>query len=1002
MTTQDNSDLSRGGILEQLIKLDDHDKMGLKTFEYTEHKPQDIENDIDPDNNFLNNINNNCCYYSDEQFNATVKIDHNFSIIHFNSRSLYANFKKITKYLEQFKKPFNIIAISETWITSEKGVDDLQMNGYELNYMCRKNKAGGGVALYVDIRLDYKVVECMSAVVDDITECITVEIGMEKKKNVLVSCIYRTPGTSIDTFGDWMEKMFASTNQKVMFICGDINVDLLNPNKHKSTEEFINTIYSLGLHPKITKPSRITAQSATLIDNILTNVLEDKIVSGLLVNDISDHLPVFAVYDCSHKENKDSNKFIYKRARNEGSMTLFRNELLKQNWNEVYGVEDIDIAYESFLKTFNTLYDKHCPMKRYNRKQKYNDSPWLTKGLQNACKKKNSLYRDFIKHRNTETENKYKKYKNKLTNIMRTCKKDYYNKLLEHNKGNTKGLWSVLNTIIRSGSRVSSYPAHFKDEDKTLHNMDEVVSGFNKFFVNVGPELANQIHSETSGEVSVPNFERNPSSFFLRATEEGEIKEIVNKFKNKISTDCEEIDMTIVKRVIDGILKPLTHICNLSFLTGKFPDKMKVAKVIPLYKTGDKHNFTNYRPVSLLPQFSKILEKLFNTRLDTFIEKHKLLTDSQYGFRENRSTSLALMELIEEITNCVDNKKYAIGIFIDLKKAFDTINHDILLEKMERYGMRGVGLNWLKSYLLGRQQFVKLGEHKSTLLDITCGVPQGSILGPKLFILYINDICKVSNILKFVLFADDTNIFCSGDNLQLLLEEITSEMNKLKRWFDRNKLSLNLSKTKIMFFGNHKIKANSTVKIDNVNIERVYEIKFLGVILDHKISWKPHISYVRAKMARSVSILGKSRFILNQRALHILYCSLVLPYLNYCLEIWGNTYKSNLKPLVITQKRAIRIVNNAGYQEHTNSLFLQLNALKFMDMVNFKTAQVMFKARNRLLPVNIQNMFFDREGGYNLRGQLNFRKLLVHTTMKSKCITICGVNLWQGCPKGRS
>ena len=279
---------------------------------------------------------------------------------------------------------------------------------------------------------------------------------------------------------------------------------------------------------------------------------------------------------------------------------------------------------------------------------------------------------------------------------------------------------------------------------------------------------------------------------------------------------------------------------------------MKIAKVIPLYKNGSKHLFTNYRPVSLLPQFSKILEKLFNSRLDSFLERHNVLSESQYGFRTKRSTSQALMESIERITDAIDNHQYAIGIFIDLRKAFDTINHNILINKLEKIGIRGMAIDWIKSYLDRRKQFVKLGNHSSNCFDIACGVPQGSVLGPKLFILYINDICQLSKLLSMVLFADDTNVFCFGDDLDTLQKNINEELYKLKLWFDWNKLSLNVSKTKFMFFGRFRLNTQLKIEIDGVAIEQVHKIKFLGVTIDDKLSWKPHITHVKYKVARSL------------------------------------------------------------------------------------------------------------------------------------------------------
>lgn len=510
----------------------------------------------------------------------------------------------------------------------------------------------------------------------------------------------------------------------------------------------------------------------------------------------------------------------------------------------------------------------------------------------------------------------------------------------------------------------------------------------------MGPKLANEI--KDVGVTSAEQYcgERNSDSLSLGTVDKKEIIDIVKKCLNKTSLDGDDIDMALIKKVIDGIATPLCHICNLSFEAGIFPAKMKIAKVIPLFKAGDKHNFTNYRPVSLLSQFSKILEKLYVERLDTFIDKHNILMDSQYGFRSSRSTSMALMELVEEITGCVDSKKYGVGIFIDLKKAFDTIDHEILIKKMDIYGVRGVAHKWLQSYIQNRKQYVQLGSHKSTCSNITFGVPQGSVLGPKLFILYINDIVKVSDVLKFIVFADDTNIFCSGEDLQQVLDVVKYEMLKLKCWFNSNKLSLNLNKTKFMIFGNRKINTTVYMEIDNIEVERVYEIKFLGVLIDHKLCWKPHIKYLCSKIARSIGIMGKTRHILNQKTLHTLYCALIVPFLSYCVEVWGNTYKSTLCRICTLQKRVMRIVHNTEYREHTNNLFLKSHTLKFPELVNFKTAQIMFKAWKDLLPRNIQRLFNKRDDTYDLRGKLNLKHPTIRTTMKSMCISVCGVRIW--------
>lgn len=580
---------------------------------------------------------------------------------------------------------------------------------------------------------------------------------------------------------------------------------------------------------------------------------------------------------------------------------MLKDDLAIQDWKVVCEQEDVDEAYNYFLDIFLNLYEKNCPVKKYKIKDNKDNTPWITNGLRNACKKKNQLYKKYINNPSIQNESKYKQYKNRLTKIMRSCRKKYYNDIIESNK-NMKGTWNVLNKLIKgqSNAKQDVVPEYFSNKDKIIKDMPDIVNGFNEYFVRVGQELAEQIAPSIIKSDEVGQWNNN--SMFLHPVDELEIIGIVNKWKHKMSCDWNDVDMSIVKQIIKVIAKPLSYICNLSFQTGKFPDKMKMAKVVPLYKTGDKHLFTNYRPISLLSQFSKILEKLFAERLMEFIEKDKILTDSQYGFRSGRSTSHALIELTDEITKCIDSKHYVAGIFVDLKKAFDTIDHHILLNKLEKYGIRGVVGNWVKNYLQNRKQFVQIGEHKSSFMELSCGVPQGSVLGPILFILYINDICNISKSLKYFLFADDTTILCCGKNEHQIIKTITAEINKLKQWFDQNKLSLNVSKTKIIWFGNFKIRSDVQFEIDQTRVEQTHEHKFLGVIIDHKMCWKPHVSYISSKISKNIAIIGKTKYILDPKSLLTLYSSLVLPYLSYCVEVWGNTYKTTLKPLFYCKK----------------------------------------------------------------------------------------------------
>ena len=324
-----------------------------------------------------------------------------------------------------------------------------------------------------------------------------------------------------------------------------------------------------------------------------------------------------------------------------------------------------------------------------------------------------------------------------------------------------------------------------------------ISDGFNNYFVNIGPSLSKIPNNNISHRRFLP--ENLNFSLFLEPTDETEIKNIINKLKEG-APGRDGISSKNIKLIKDSISYPLANMVNLSFEQGVFPDELKIAVITPLYKAKDPMFFNNYRPISLLSVFSKIFERLMYNRILNFINRHKLFNKFQLGFRNNHSTFMALIILMENLVKALDNGKCALGIFLDFQKAFDTVDHSILLDKLHCYGIRGIANQWFFSYLSNRQQLVVYNGFESELKVINCGVPQGSILGPLLFLLYINDLTNVSSLFMPMLFADDTNLFCTGTDLKEIMRLVNEEISKIYAWVNANKLSLNIDKTNFMLF----------------------------------------------------------------------------------------------------------------------------------------------------------------------------------------------------------
>ena len=391
---------------------------------------------------------------------------------------------------------------------------------------------------------------------------------------------------------------------------------------------------------------------------------------------------------------------------------------------------------------------------------------------------------------------------------------------------------------------------------------------------------------------------------------------------------CPTRILKIAKTVIST---PLMEITNNSILQGTFPGKLKLAKVVPVYKNDDATDPNNHRPISLLSIFNRIFEKLVYKRLKSFLEVNDVFYESQHGFREKHSTQHAILDIVNKIQGNMDKGMYSRGIFIDLKKAFDTFNHTLLLKKLCHYGVRGIVNDWFSSYLDGRSQVTQIGDYTLEKVINPCFVPQGSVLGPLLFLLYINDIQNSSDLLDLFLFADDTTLLYSEKSLQTLEKVVHSELTKVCEWLTVNRLSLNIQKSNYVIFHPPQKKIDREIAInvyDNttgqyLSLDLKNYVKFLGVLIDGNLKWSHHINFVALKISRIVGIIARLRHFVPTQTLLMIYRSLILPYLTYGICVWGHASKFVLNKLLILQKRVLRLIYFTPRNEHAIPLFIK-------------------------------------------------------------------------------
>lgn len=749
---------------------------------------------------------------------------------------------------------------------------------------------------------------------------------------------------------------------------GDFNIDLLKFNSHNKTHTFLENMISTGLLPLITKPTRVTEYSATLIDHIYTNKYTNNVSTGILITDISDHFGTFCIIG-KNRIKSDISGPKYKTVRNfsDHNLAQFKSMLRDTDFTTINSIECPNASYNCFIDLYQYAFEKCFPLRQIKLTKKHiQHEPWISKGLIVSSRQKCKLYKHKLKKPTDTNIAKYKHYCKLYNRIRRAAKRKYYSDSINKHKGNLKATWQILNKVMQRQSKTSNFPEIFKINGTPESNSVQIADAFNNFFTSIATDLNSHLPISDVSPTSYIDY-NSPNSFFNDPITTHDIISASTQLKPKLTQGNDNISTKILKCTIDETKHVLTHIFNQSFSTGIVPDKFKVAKVLPIFKNGDNDVLNNYRPISILPAFSKLLEKIMYKKLFNYIDNNNILNSKQYGFRPKHSTIHPLLQFIKHITENNDKrtKDLTLAIFLDLSKAFDTISHRILLDKLYKYGIRGVSNKWFESYLEQRTQYVEFKSIKSRTMHVNCGVPQGSILGPLLFLIYINDLPNCTN-LNILSFADDTTLYCSGHNVKNLFELVNRDLKNVQRWLHANRLFLNIKKTSYMTFSANQ-NYNKPIELDlylnNTPISYVSTreqnnpklIKFLGVIMDDTLSWNKHIDMIASKISRSLYVLNKIKNILPTDSLRTLYFTTIQCHLNYCILAWGNG-KSIIK-LHKLHKRAVRIITKSTYRAHSAPLFKTCNILQLNDLYKIQCCLFIRDFLNNNLPSAFDNYY---------------------------------------------
>lgn len=877
----------------------------------------EITSDID---NF--NVGNTFRCSPDKCYMFVSSPTSSLTIIHVNIRSIKKNIDQFLAVLSMITFQCDLIVFTECWLIKTNKLPTI--DGY-LSFATSNNiSQNDGVVIYWKKNL----ATTLSEPTFRDGNCLLCTIG-----NTAIVSIYRSPSYSnIDNFLNSIQALMISLKSfQNIAIIGDLNVNIGEGSVDRHLQQYLTTMASFGLLPTHTLPTR----KESCLDHIL---LKCNVPATTLVLDtaVTDHYPTLLCLSCKHISNYTNSLVRYVTKLD---YVEIQKEIQLTDFSEVLSITDANMAADKFIAIINVIMKNHSKLIKIPR-SKRNIKPWITPGLIRCIKNRDKLH--FKQKKNPNNVNikiTYLRYRNFLTGLLRRIKLEYERNELRKAKNDPKATWRAIRKITNTVSN------HDQPTELLKTDVRSSLNKVNSYFVNVGRNLANDIkppnYCPPLSQKYLPKTSIS-NSLGIISTNESQVLNIIQGLRGNCATGCDGIPAKLIKDSRLILAPSIAHICNLSFESGVFPNAFKKALVSPIFKSGDRHEVSNYRPISILTSLSKILERILNINLTNFLNKYNVIARNQFGFRSGVSTEDAVVSLTDAIVRRIDKKHKCYAIFLDLSKAFDTVSVPKLVSKMENAGVRGNSLAIFNDYLRNRVQCVKIGDNVSSENPIDIGVPQGSILGPTLFQIYVNDLCNLSiPFCDIFTYADDTALVVHGKSWLEAKSNAEKSLEIVMDWLSLNLLTLNLQKTKFIRFsiaGSIKppldsclIRAHTcsgiTTNCNCLSIDMVANLKYLGIHIDERLDWKTHIENTSKRCRKLMYLFRGLRQVADMDLLKMIYITLCQSILTYCIPVWGGTHKTTLIFLERSQRAVLKVMASKCIDYPTSKLYHECGVL---------------------------------------------------------------------------